>query len=130
MSLKSFIASQSMFWIGMALLLLLIPRQFVGFFGVVLDGDVLILARLFAAELTALAIVSYYETSRNWPTVPRMTWLAYVLSNTIGFLSSLAAVLAGTLNERGWLIVVLYFLYAAVFVAVLVRNPEKSHDFK
>jgi hypothetical protein len=127
MALRKFVASQSLFWISMALLLLLIPRQFVGFFGVTLDDGSLVLARLFAAELVALAIVSYYETSRNWPSVPRMAWLAYSLSNTIGFLSSLAAVMSGAFNERGWLIVAAYFLYAAVFVAVLIRNPgEKS----
>jgi hypothetical protein len=127
MSLKGFVASQSLLWIGMAVLLLAAPRQFCGFFGVTLDAGSLVLARLFAAELTALALVSYFETSRHWPTVPRMAWLAYSASNTIGFLSSLAAVLSGAFNQRGWLIVAAYFLYAAVFVAVLIRNPgEKS----
>jgi hypothetical protein len=126
MALRRFVASQALFWISMALLLLLVPRQFVGFFGVALDGGTLVLARLFAAELVALAVVSYFETSRYWPTVPRMAWLAYAASNTIGFLSSLAAVLSGAFNERGWLIVAAYFLYAAVFVAVLIRNPGEK----
>ena len=126
MFLKRFVASQSFLWIAMAALLVACPRQFLGFFGVTLDAGSLVLCRLFAAELTALALVSFFETSKNWPTVPRMAWLAYTLSNTIGFLSSLAAVQAGTFNQRGWLIVAAYLLYAAVFLAVLIRNPGET----
>jgi hypothetical protein len=127
MFLRRFVASQSFLWIAMAALLVAFPRQFVGFFGVTLDAGSLVLARLFAAELTALALVSFFETAKNWPKVPRMAWLGYTLSNIIGFLSCLAAVQTGAFNQRGWIIVAAYLLYAAVFLAVLVRNPgEKS----
>ena len=126
MLLKRFVASQSLIWILMALLLLIIPRQFIGFFGPVLDDGSVVLARIFSAELTALAIVSYFETSKHWPAFPRMAWLAYSLSNSIATIVALCAVFSGAFNVRGWLIVAAYLLYAVVFIIVLLRNPGEN----
>ncbi len=126
MGLKRFIASQSLLWILMAIGMLLVPRQFVGFFGADLSAGGVVLARLFAAELTALAFVSYFETARNWPTVPPMAWLGYTLSNGIGFGSTLVATLSGVFNQRGWIVVAAYFLYFIVFLIVLIRNPREN----
>lgn len=126
MGLRTFVASQSLLWILIAAGLLFIPRQFVGFFGVELSMGAVAVARMFAAELTALALVSYHETSRHWPSVPRMAWLAYTLSNSIGFGTTLAATLGGVFNERGWILVAAYLLYASVFLTVLIRNPAEK----
>jgi hypothetical protein len=126
MLLRRFVATQSLIWIVMAALLLIIPRQFVGWFGPVLDSGSVVLARVFAAELTALAFVSYFETSKHWPAFPRMAWLAYTLSNSVAFIVTLSAVRSGAFNVRGWLIVAAYFLYAAVFIIVLIRNPREN----
>jgi hypothetical protein len=127
MSLKRFVASQSLLWIAMAVLLMSIPRQFIGFFGPILNDGSVVLARIFAAELTALAFVSYFETSKYWPTVPPMAWLAYSLSNATAFIVALLAVRSGAFNAHGWLIVAAYLLYAVVFIAIFIRNPgEKS----
>jgi len=126
MFLKRFVASQSLIWICMAALLLIIPRQFIGFFGPVLDAGSVVLARVFSAELTALAFVSYFETSKHWPAFPRMAWLAYSLSNGIATIVTLCAVLSGAFNVYGWFIVVTYLLYAVVFIAVLIRNPGEN----
>jgi hypothetical protein len=125
MTLKTFVASQSLLWIVIALLLLFVPRQFIGYFGPQLDAGATVVARIFAAELTALAIVSYFETARHWPSAPSMAWIAYTASNTLGFLATLEGTRSGALNQHGWILVGVYLLYAAWFAAVLVRKPQE-----
>jgi hypothetical protein len=121
--LSRFVASQSILWAIMAILFLILPVQFIGYFGPVLSPGAEVVARLFGAELTALAIVSFTETARRWPSNTRAVWFAYAASNTLGTIVCFLGIRAHALNERGWFLVAAYGLYAAVFLIAAVCNP-------
>jgi hypothetical protein len=81
-------------------------------------------ARIFGAELTGLALVSYFTRHTREPKVLSLLTLSYTICNTLGFVISLHGVITGALNQKAWGLVVLYLIYAVGFAYFhFVRRP-------
>ncbi len=119
-----FIASQSVFWILAAAFLLLVPSAFMAvFFATAPTSSQIVIARLFGAELTGLALSSWVSREIAARDKQRALYVSYACCNTLGFLVTLVAGLQNVLLGPGWILVGLYFLYATGFF-LLLAMPE------
>ena len=125
MSARMIIASQSVLWIILALILVLAPESIVTFFGATHTPFTLTLARIFGAELTGLALVSWFTRNPQDPNVLQALLLSYFTCNTLGFIASLIGRMSGTMVPRGWLVVALYFLYALLFAYLILTKSKR-----
>ena len=125
MSSRMIIASQSVIWIIVALFLFLAPETIVTFFGATHTQFTLTLARIFGAELTGLALVSWFTRNPQDPKVLQALLLSYFTCNTLGFIASLLGRMSGTMIPRGWLVVALYLVYALLFAYLLLTKPKR-----
>jgi len=109
------IASQAVIWFILASLLLLAPRLIVSFFGSSYTPFTITLARVFGAELTGLALVSWITRNPPDSSTLRGLALSYLICNSLGFIVCLFGRLSGALQTTAWLFVALYLLYAVLF---------------
>jgi hypothetical protein len=113
---KTVITSQSVIWIVTAFFLLLLPQPFLTFFGAPPSPLAVAVARIFGAELTGLALVSWFTRIEADPRVLPNILFSYVASNTLGVAVTLYATAVGALNTRAWFLAALYLLYALAFI--------------
>jgi hypothetical protein len=109
------IASQSVVWLIVAGLLLLAPKLMISFFGSASTPFTVTLARILAAEMTGLALVSWITRNPSDASTLRGLALSYFVCNSLGFIVCLLGRLSGTLQTTAWLLVALYLLYALLF---------------
>lgn len=123
---KTVITSQSAIWIVTAFFLLLLPEPFLTFFAAPPSPLAVAVARIFGAELTGLALVSWFTRHEADPRVLPNILFSYVVSNTLGFAVASYATAVGALNTRGWLLAALYLLYALAFIYLrfVQRKPS------
>lgn len=110
------IASQAVIWLITASLLVITPKVIVSFFGSSYTPFTITLARIFGAELTGLAFVSWITRNPSESSTLRGLALSYLICNSLGFIVSLFGWLSGSLAQTsGWLLIALYLLYALLF---------------
>lgn len=94
-------------------------------FGMDLNAGGIMLARLLGAAFIFMAIVSWYaRTSSGSEPAVRGIILASAVSDIIGFVVSLMATLAGTMNALGWLNTGLYLVFGLVFAYFWFAKPK------
>lgn len=120
------IASQSIIWIIVALLLLLAPGLILTFFGFETSPYIITLARIFGSELAGLALVSWLTKDMAETKILRGLIYSYFTCNTLGFIASLLGRLSGAMLPSGWLVVVLYLLYALLFAYLLLTTLRRA----
>ena len=113
---KTIITSQSAVWIVTAFFLLVLPQPFLTFFGGPPQPLAVAVARIFGAELTGLALVSWFTRHEADPRVLPNILFSYVVSNTLGVVVTSYAIEVGGLNTRAWFLAALYLLYALAFI--------------
>jgi hypothetical protein len=127
MSVTTFIASQSAIWIVTAFCLIFVTYPFLVFFGHEPQAMTAAVARVFGAELTGLALVSYFTRHTREPKLLSLLTLSYTICNTLGFAISLHGVLTGALNPKAWALVGLYLVYAVGFAYFrFIRRPATT----
>ena len=109
------IASQAIVWLVVAALLVLAPKVIISFFGSSYTPFTITLARLFGAELTGLALVSWITREPSDLSTLRGLALSYFICNSLGFIASVLGSSSGALLRTGWLLIALYLLYALLF---------------
>jgi hypothetical protein len=109
-------------WAVFALWLLISPATLLGVLGAETSAVTALVARIFGSELAGLALVSWFTRGAEEVAMQRRLAFSYVVSNTLGFGVSLQGTLAGTFNGLGWVLVVLYLVYAVGFAAFLVSH--------
>lgn len=123
------IASQAVIWLITASLLVITPKVIVSFFGSSYTPFTITLARIFGAELTGLAFVSWITRNPSESSTLRSLALSYLICNSLGFIVSLFGWSSGSLAQTSaWLLIALYLLYALLFAylrfVVLVRIDD------
>jgi hypothetical protein len=123
--LARFIGSQSILWIAAAVLLLVVPEAVISVvFGEPPGVPAIVVARLFGAELTALAIASAVTRDATRLVPGNGLFAAYLASNTLGFAVTIVAAARGVLRPAGMILVPLYLLYAVGFAIFWIRAPR------
>lgn len=115
MNANVIIASQAVIWLIVASLLLVVPKLMVSFFGSSYTPFTITLARIFGAELTGLALVSWITRDPSDSSTLRGLALSYLACNSLGFIVCLLGRLSGTLHTAAWLFIALYLFYAVLF---------------
>ena len=126
------IASQAVLWLLAAVFLVLAPTLIVSFFGSSYTPFTIMLARLFGAELTGLALVSWITRDPSELGTLRGLALSYFICNSLGFFVTLFGTSSGALLRTGWLLIALYLLYALLFAYLRfgVLNESKLQQMK
>ena len=126
------IATQAVLWFVAAVFLVLAPELIVSFFASSYTPFTITLARLFGAELTGLALVSWITRDPSEVSTLRGLALSYFTCNSLGFIVTLFGSSSGALLRTGWLLVVLYLLYALLFAYLRfgVLNEPKLQQMK
>ena len=123
---RGVIASQSILWLIVSILLLLAPRYFLGFFGPGITPFGETVAQFFGAELSGFALASWFTRNVESVAVIRRLVSSYIVCNFLGFLVSLTGTLSGRLNSHAWLLVALYLGYALMFSYLCFAKTESA----
>jgi hypothetical protein len=111
--------------------LILAPKLIIEFFGSSYTPFTITLARLFGAELTGLALVSWITRDPSESSTLRGLALSYFICNLLGFIACVLGSSSGALLRTGWLLIALYLLYALLFAYlrfVALGKPDLSTD--
>lgn len=102
---------------------LIIPDTLAGIYGMDFDPVATLMARLFAGGFILEAIILWFarNTDRD-DAACKGILIGVVVSNAIGVVVCLLAVLAGTWNALGWLSVGLYLVFGLAFAYFLIRK--------
>jgi hypothetical protein len=107
---------------------LLVPAPFVGFFGVELPEAGLVMTRLFGAHVLAIAVLDWFARNDlrggGRPGAERGIVLVNVLSPALSIILVAGAILAGIVNELGWVNVAILAVLgiAWVYLGLLERR--------
>lgn len=94
---------------------LFVPSQLLALYDVELTAGGLIFARLFAAALLSFGLLTWLIRNSQPSPERQAIAMALFVADAIGFIVTLLAQLAGTVNALGWSHVVLYVLLAIGF---------------
>jgi hypothetical protein len=115
MSAKLFLRLAACTTLAIGLMLILMPGFVEDFFVAAPDhgGDIFI--RFLGSALLGYSYLNWYTAQLKRLEDMRATFVGNLSTLTVAFVISLVAVLDGTLNARGWLIVLLHFGFGAGF---------------
>ncbi len=100
------------FGIGM----LLVPAPLFSLYGVTLNPGTSAVVQLLGASFILLSIMLWFAKNAPGSDVAlKAIVLAVFVADTIGFVVALLGMFSGVMNALGWLIVVLYLLFALGF---------------
>lgn len=116
MKLSTFSIIWAVLYIGFGLGLLIIPVQFMTTYGVTLDSNGTLMARILGAALTAYALTFYLNrnialTDKGWYNL----LLTSFIYNIVDIPIVLMATIDGVMNSMGWMPVGLHVFLAATF---------------
>ena len=123
MKLKTLLIIKAIVCLCLGIPILLVPNFIYSIFGATLAAGGIFAAREYGASMMGNMMLTWFarnsqESDARWAIV-----LALFIYDAIGFIVALIAVLAGSLNSLGWMIVVLYLLLALGFGYFLL--PKK-----
>ncbi|MCM4156898.1 hypothetical protein [Gramella sp. AN32] len=123
MKLKIFSIVWAVIYLSFGLGLLFIPIQLMAIFGVTLDSDGIMMARILGAALTAYGLT--FWLNRNLPATDK-AWhnllLTSFIYNIVVIPIMLIAVLDGVTNAMGWMPFGQHIFLAATFGYFTFRN--------
>ena len=123
MKLKTLLIIKAVVCLCLGIPILLVPNFIYSIFGATLAAGGVFAAREYGASMMGNLMLTWFarnsqESDARWAIV-----LALFVYDAIGFIVALIAVLAGSVNALGWLIVILYLLLALGFGYFLI--PRK-----
>ncbi len=123
MKLKPLLIIKAVVCLCLGIPILLVPNFIYSIFGATLAVGGVFAAREYGASMMGNLMLTWFarnsqESDARWAIV-----LALFVYDAIGFIVALIAVLAGSVNALGWLIVILYLLLALGFGYFLI--PRK-----
>ena len=125
MKLKTLLIIKAIVCLCLGIPILIVPVFMYSIFGATLAAGGVFAAREYGASMIGNLMLTWFarnsqESDARWAIV-----LALFVYDAIGFIVTLIAIIAGTLNPMGWLIVVLYLFLALGFGYFLIpkRKP-------
>lgn len=131
MKLSMFSTIWAVAYIGFGLGLLIIPLQFMGTYGVMLDSNGMLMARVLGAALTAYALT--FWLNRNIPSSDN-AWhnllITSFIYNVLDIPIVMTAILSGVMNSMGWMPVGLHLFLASTFGYFAFKRKGNLPDNK
>lgn len=128
MKLKTLLVIKAVICLCLGLPILFVPGFVYSIFGITLAVGGIFAAREYGASLLGNLMLTWFarnsqESDARWAIV-----LALFVYDAIGFIISLIAVLAGTLNPLGWVVVAIYLFLALGFGYFLIPKGKAGAE--
>ncbi len=124
MTFKTLMVIKAAVCLVMGVLILVVPDFVYSIFGTSLSAGGVFAAREYGASLFGNLMITWFARSAMESEARRAIILALCVYDALGFVVTLIAQFAGTLNVLGWAIAVLYLFFAVGFGYFLVRSPK------
>lgn len=126
MKLKTLLIIKAIVCLCLGIPILFVPDFVYSIFGATLAAGGVFAAREYGASMLGILMLTWFardseESKARWAIV-----LALFVYDAIGAVISLIAVLSGTLNPLGWLVVALYLFLALGFGYFLIPKKKSS----
>ena len=126
MKLKTLLIIKAIVCLFLGLPILFVPDFIYSIFGATLAAGGVFAAREYGASMLGNLMLTWFarnseESKARWAIV-----LALFVYDAIGAVISLIAVISGTLNPLGWLVVALYLFLALGFGYFLIPKKKSS----
>jgi len=108
-----------------ALFCLIIPTNMLSWYGVESIDATVLMTRFFGISLLAIALITFYLKGSKYTSTVKSVVLALLLSDLVGVIVSIWAMVSYTVNSLGWLNVIIYvFLTTVLYSIYKTRLPE------
>jgi len=123
MTLKNFLTLNAALFVPFGLGMLIVPNLLFPMFGVILDFDGTLMARVFGSALMNLGLICYLirSESRSNKAVTGIL-IGNLLFHGIDAVSTFVASSSGVMNSMGWMFTTLHFLLAIGFFYFLFKK--------
>jgi hypothetical protein len=127
MQRDTWLTTATLFYAIFGIGLLFVPVEFMSMYGVALDADGALMARILGSALASLAAMFWLYRGRSADAVAPVLQTGFAYNN-VDLVVVLAALLAGTMNAMGWGPVLLHLFLAGgfgyfAFVGQRTRQP-------
>ena len=124
MKLKTLLIIKAIICLCLGLPILIAPNFVYSIFGATLAAGGVFAAREYGASMMGNLMLTWFarnsqESETRWAIV-----LALFVYDAVGFIISLIAILSGSLNTLGWLVVALYLFLAVGFGYFLIPKSK------
>lgn len=124
MTLKSFLILNAILFVPFGLGMLLMPGVLFPLFGIDLDADGILMARVFGSALFNLGLICYLIRSESYNAVATKAILTgNFLFHVFDSISTFIASYTGVMNSLGWMFTGLHFVLALGFLFFLRYQP-------
>jgi hypothetical protein len=124
MKSKSFLLVKGTIAIVIALLMLLLPATFGGWFGMELEPAGVLMARFFGALMAGIALVCYFTSGAPASELRKNMILSLFVTDTLGFVLALIGQIQGIFNALGWILAALWLVLALFLGYFYFLKPE------
>lgn len=125
MTLKKFFLTNAILFVPFGLGMLLVPTIVFPMFGILLDPDGELMARVFGSALLNFGVICYLVRSEpNGSTSIRAILIGNFLFHAFDSISTFIAAYNGVMNSMGWMFSSLHFLLAVGFFYFLISRND------
>ncbi|MBX2877088.1 MAG: hypothetical protein KTR30_33520 [Saprospiraceae bacterium] len=120
MTLRNFLILNAILFVPFGLIMLILPGDLFPLFGIDLDADGILMARVFGSALLNLGLICYLV--RAEPTdssAMKAVLIGNFLFHAFDALSTFVASYTGVMNSLGWMFTSLHFVLAVGFLYFL-----------
>ena len=122
MKLKPFLMLNALLFVPFGMMMLLIPGLLFPMFGIDLDADGILMARVFGSALMNFGIICYLvRNEAAASTGLKAILIGNLIFHALDALSTFVASYAGVMNTLGWMFFGLHFILAMGFGYYLFR---------
>ena len=126
MKLKTLMSIKAVICLFFGVAYIVNPAIIASWYGMTLSVSGLFMARLFGQVFVLLALLLWLARNTSESTTQKAFGVSVLLGDLIGFVISLLAVLNGTINSLGWLVVALYLLLGLGFGLTLISKSKSK----
>lgn len=127
MSLQRFLIINAILFVPFGLLMIAVPGILFPIFGIDLDSDGILMARVFGSALMNFGIICYLARKEpNQSTGLKAILIGNFIFHSIDAISTFMASYDGTMNTLGWMFCGLHFVLALGFLYYLLKIRKEQ----
>lgn len=129
MSLKNFLVVNAILFVPFGMMMLAIPGILFPMFGIDLDADGILMARVFGSALMNFGVMCYLVRNESKGSIGLKTILiGNLIFHAIDAISTFIASYDGTMNTLGWMFCGLHFVLAIGFLYYLKGTGSEKDN--
>ena len=126
MNLKNLMIIKAIVCIGFGLPMLLLPDKLMALYGLTLDPNGMVMARLYGAALSGNFLLTWFCRKDPGSVTLRAAVLYLFVYDGFAFIVTLMAVLNGVMSTFGWSAVAIYLFFTLGYGYFQFRKPKVS----